>query len=282
MIISRIVLLNREGEEIKTFEERNTRVRLSSANTLPILSEPYFWDEQKQLESAEKYKDRIKRVFYPKEVQKETEPMLRDDIRRLELIKTFGYGKNVLEAGCSDGSVSLKIAEHENVKKIIGIDIRPSAIEDGKKLIKDLLRARKISAESALKVSLKCSTIADFYLSRKKVFDTVCAFEVFEHLAPQDLWPSFTRLYDLLKEKGNFFVSVPNRFHHKKYDIQKRSRWKWFDHRNFFSMLSLEMFLSRFFEQIKFYPLYPDERVEDSIYLICECKLKKNGTQNNR
>jgi 2-polyprenyl-3-methyl-5-hydroxy-6-metoxy-1,4-benzoquinol methylase len=235
--------------------------------------ENYIRDKKKQTASAEKYKDQIKRVYYQEDVDKETRKMLQDDIRRLKLIKEFSYGKNVLEVGCSDGTVSLKIAELPQVKKVLGIDIRKSAIEDGKKLIKDLLKRKEISKKTTEKVILlNCAT--EDLSSKYGKFDSVCAYEIFEHLAPQDLMPVFNNLFSFIKKEGNFFLSVPNRFPDSKYEKNKRSRWKWFDHRNFFSKAGLELFLSNFFEEIEFFPLYEKEKPEDSIYLICECRKK--------
>jgi 2-polyprenyl-3-methyl-5-hydroxy-6-metoxy-1,4-benzoquinol methylase len=199
--------------------------------------------------------------------------MLQDDIQRLKLMQKFNYGNRVLEAGCSDGSVSLKIAASPKVKQVIGFDVRQSAINDSKALIKDLLKKKIISQILSKKVKFIRTTIEELPKSLGR-FDSVCAYEVFEHLAPLHLWPAFLHLYQFIKPNGNFFISVPNRFPYTKYDRMKRSRWNWFDHRNFFSQISLELFLKNFFKEIRFYPLYPGEKVKDSLYLIAECRKK--------
>lgn len=271
MSIRQIALLDRKGEIIKSFGKGKKGFKSSSV--FPVVIDYYPWDQKKQHASAEKHKDQIKRVFYQDQIEEKVKNMLQDDIQRLKLVQKFPYGQKVLETGCSDGSVSIKIAELPKVKKVVGIDIRPSAIRDGKKLLKDLVKRKEISLQVAKKVSL-LNFANENLPARYGKFDSVCAFEIFEHLAPQDLLPVFQSTYKFLKKGGNFFMSVPNRFPHEKYEKWGRSRWRWFDHRNFFSQLSLEMFLKKFFKQVKFYPLYPGEKIKDGIYLICECRGK--------
>jgi SAM-dependent methyltransferase len=274
MRIKQVILLNKEGGIVDKFSKTGAKNNYSSSEIYPIVAENYIWDEVKQVKSAEKYKDQIKRVFYTDKVDEKVKIMLQDDIRRLELIKNFSYGKSVLEVGCSDGSASIKIAEIPEVKKVFGIDIRKSAVNDGKKLIKDLLKRKEIDKKIANKVRLENYTVENFPLKSGK-FDSVCAYEIFEHMAPQDMLPAFQHLYKFIKKGGKFFISVPNRFPDEKYDKLGRTRWKWSDHRNFFSKISLNNFLSDFFESVKFYSLYPGEKPENSIYLICECQGKK-------
>ncbi|MFA6159995.1 MAG: class I SAM-dependent methyltransferase [Parcubacteria group bacterium] len=273
MKIKQVVSLNKEGEAIDTFQQGKIKKNYLSSEIFPIMVEDYVWDQKRQERSAEKYKDQIKRVFYQDKVDEKIKIMLQDDIRRLELIKDFDYGKNILEVGCSDGSASIKIAENPKVKKVFGIDIRKSAINDGEKLIKDLLKRREIDKKIADKIRLGNYTVENFPLKFGK-FDSVCAYEIFEHMAPQNMLPAFQHLYKFIKKDGNFFISVPNRFPDEKYDRMGRTRWKWFDHRNFFSQASLELFLRNFFKKVDFFPLYENEKAEKSIYLICECRGK--------
>lgn len=273
MNINKIALLDRNGEIISLFTKDGEKNSVS-CEIYPVVVENYIWNEKMQNRSAEKYKDQIKRVFYQDKVEEKVKVMLQDDIKRLDLVKKFDYGKSVLEVGCSDGSASIKIAEIPKVKKVFGIDIRKSAINDGKKLIKDLLGRKEINKKVARKIRLENYTVENFPLKFGK-FDSVCAYEIFEHMAPQDMLPAFQYLYKFIKNNGKFFISVPNRFPDRKYDEMGRTRWKWFDHRNFFSKSSLENFLKSFFKEVKFYPLYSDEKSEKSIYLICECKGKK-------
>lgn len=274
--IKNVVFLNRFGEIIHTFPRQQTKRYLSN-ETFPVNADFYPWDKKRQLEFAEKYKDQIKRVFYPSTIDKKVKNMLQDDVRRLALLKKMPYQKKVLEVGCSDGSVSIKIAQNRGVRQVLGIDLRSSAISDGKKLIRNLIRRGEIDQQTAKKVILKKLAIEEIK-SKTGQFDSICAYEVFEHLVPQELLPSFLKLYRLLKKNGSFFISVPNRFCHPKYEKLGRSRWRWHDHKNFFSQLSLEMFLNNFFKKVKFYPLYSREKVKDSIYLIVQCRGKKYGT----
>lgn len=272
MKIKKVVFLDRNGETVGSMGDLKKETKSSA--TLPVIVDYYDWDLKKQVASAEKYKDQIKRVFYQDGVDRKVGVMLQDDVRRLELVQSFNYGLRVLEVGSSDGSVSIKIASQKNVKEILAIDIRQSAIDDGKKLIKDLIKRGDLSRENANKISLKRIAIEE--LSAKYgQFDSVCAYEIFEHLLPWDFMPVFKHLYKFIKPNGKFFISVPNRFPDIKYEKEGRSRWRWFDHRNFFSHLSLYLLLRNFFKEIKFYSLYPNEKTEKGLYLICECNGKK-------
>jgi 2-polyprenyl-3-methyl-5-hydroxy-6-metoxy-1,4-benzoquinol methylase len=273
MKTEQILFLNRRGEIIGV-PEKQTKKKIDSSTAFPIVVDYYDWDIGKQMESAEKYKDQIKRVFYNDGLDETTKVMLQDDVARLNLVSKFDYGSRILEVGSSDGSVSVKIAEQKKVKEILAIDIRQSAINDGKKLIRSLIKDGKITNLIAEKVSLKKYAIQDLP-ERYGKFDSVCAYEVFEHLSPWDMMPVFKHLYKFIKPNGKFFISVPNRFPDSKYEKQGRSRWYWFDHRNFFSQLSLSLFLTSFFKNVTFYPLYSGEKAGNSLYLICECRGKK-------
>ena len=272
MITKSVVFLNRGGEILGSLGEQSSRI--DSGGVFPVVVDYYDWDISKQAKSAEKYKDQIKRVFYQNETDEGVKRMLQDDIRRLDVVQKFDYGPRVLEVGSSDGAVSIKIAQRPKVKEILAIDIRQSAINDGKSLLKDLVKRKEVSAIVAKKVTLKKYAIEDLP-NRYGQFDSVCAYEIFEHLSPWDLMPVFKHLYKFIKPNGKFFISVPNRFPDKKYEKEGRSRWRWFDHRNFFSQLSLNLFLTSFFKDVRFYPLYPKEKTEKSLYLICECRGKK-------
>lgn len=273
MRTKQVFFLNREGEIIdKIGTARNTIP--DSRTAFPVVVDYYEWDINKQAKSAEKYKDQIRRVFYQNEIEGEVKPMIKDDIRRLEVVQGFNYGAKVLEVGSSDGTVSIKIAQQPKVKEVLAIDIRQSAIVDGKKLLKDLVKRGELTEKIAGKISLKKYAIEDLPSSYGQ-FDSVCAYEIFEHLSPWDLMPVFKHLYKFIKPTGAFFISVPNRFPDAKYEKEGRSRWRWFDHRNFFSQLSLQIFLTSFFKDVKFYSLYQGEKAEKSLYLICECRGKK-------
>lgn len=272
MDIKKVVLLNKTGDIIDSFEK--TAEVFNSSNIYPVVIEHYPWDQEKQHHSAETYKDQIKRVYTIDSVPEESKQMIQDDLRRIELVKMFNYGAQILEVGCSDGTISIKLAELPATKSILGIDIRQSAIDDGHALLKKLVEQKEITSAVADKVMLEKLRIEDLPTTYGQ-YDSVCAYEVFEHMSPQDFFPAFQHLYKFIKKDGTFFISVPNRFHHARYDQEKRSRWRWHDHRNFFSKVSLEMFLKDFFEEVKFYPLYDTETVDGSIYLICECRVKK-------
>lgn len=271
MDIKHTILLDRSG---KILDFTNNKHPVNSLNCLPIVADYYLWRPADQLNSAEKYKDQIKRVFFQDEVEQPVKVMLQDDIQRLNLIKKFSYGQQILEIGASDGSVSIKIAQQTKVKKIIAIDIRQSAIIDGRKLLKDLVISGEIKKSTADKITLKKCALENLPINTGQ-FDSVCAYEIFEHLVPWEMMSAFTHIYNFIKPRGKFFISVPNRFPAKHYEQEGRSRWKWFDHRNFFSQLGLELFLRSFFREVKFRSLYKNDLPGESIYLIAECYGKK-------
>ncbi len=259
--IKKYISLNKHGKELEKVKD------FDSGNIYPYVSDAYEWSDEEFLNSANKYKDEIKRVY---DVNSEKEYMIQDDRQRIKVIKNLPYGKTVLEVGCSDGTVSLAIAENDNVKQVTGIDIRKDVIKDYNNLIIKLSKENKIKKEIVNKVKIEVSSISD-YAKKNIKFDTVCAYEVLEHIQPNDFYPTINKLIKLLKPNGNLLISVPNRYCLDKYEKEGRSRWNWHDHKNYFSRLSLEIHLNKYFDQVKFIPHYADEESKDGIYLIASC-----------
>jgi len=269
----KVIYLHGDGEESKPEKETCSN---KSEIFYPVVLDDTIWTEDKQIESAEKWKDKIKRVFDPSSVPPEKKNMLQDDLRRIEITKGFLFGKKVLEFGCSDGTISMCIAKNPNVMKVTGVDIRKSAIEDANELKKELLTNGFFNEKEESKLDF-IQTVGGINTLKKQLpkMDTVCAFEVLEHIHPNSMIEIFEALYHLLKRNGNMFVSVPNRYPNEKYVKEGRHRWPWYDHKNFFSKISLELFLKEYFTEVTFVPLYDNEMPHESIYLICECKGKK-------
>jgi len=134
--IKKYISLNKHGKELEKVKD------FDSGNIYPYVSDAYEWSDEEFLNSANKYKDEIKRVY---DVNSEKEYMIQDDRQRIKVIKNLPYGKTVLEVGCSDGTVSLAIAENDNVKQVTGIDIRKDVIKDYNNLIIKLSKENKIT-----------------------------------------------------------------------------------------------------------------------------------------
>ncbi len=257
-----------DGREIFKYKHASKN---RGETTIPIVLDDKKWNLKKQEESAEKYKDEIKRIFDLNNVEKGREESIKDDIARVKLITSFDYGANVLEFGCSDGTVSLHISKNPKVKKVIGVDVRKSAIKDANDLLKKKTKDKFLTVSQAQKIHFMRGDITRLFPPTVK-FDTICAFEVLEHIHPSQFNHVFKSLYGLLKPGGKMFITLPNRYPNDKYEKLKRHRWPWPDHKNFFTEISLKSLLGPYFKKIMFYPLYRGEKASESIYLTCVCE----------
>lgn len=227
------------------------------------------YNKKKHIEEAEKYRDRIgDRLFHPKKVESDKRHLIKDDIQRVKKVLSLPFGEKVLDVGCSDGSVTIEIAKKNTVKKIIGVDIASSAIKEAREKCRSLKQSLK------RKISFQEDFIEDLDFP-DNYFDTISACETLEHIGQGQLKKAIDNLVRMLKKDGNMIITVPNRKPAKNYVMQKRDRWKWPTHYNFFTFNSLKNILKRYFKIVVFYPLYKMEKVEDSIYLICNCYKKR-------
>lgn len=257
-----------DGREI--FKQKHAN-KNKGETIIPIVLDDKKWDLKKQEESADKYKDEIKRILDLNNVEKGREESIKDDIARVKLVASFDYGANVLEFGCSDGTVSLYISKNKKVKKIIGVDVRKSAIRDANNLLKKKTKDKFLTVSQAKKIHFIRGNIEKLFPTTRK-FDTICAFEVLEHIHPSQFNQVFQSLHNLLKDGGKMFITLPNRYPNDKYEKLKRHRWPWPDHKNFFTELSLKSLLEPHFKKITFYRLYKGEKPSESIYLTCVCE----------
>ncbi len=264
----RIIGLHGDGTEVHVSKGETP---CNGKKIIPLVLDDKEWSLEEQEAHANKYKDEIKRILDIENPEAGREESIYDDKARVDLITSFEYGKNVLEFGCSDGTVSLFISRNKNVETVTGIDIRASAIQDANELKARAIKDKIITAGNAKKVTFLRGDIAQMEFPQKQ-FDTVCAFEVLEHIHPLQFHGVFMSLYGLLKKGGTMLITLPNRYPNSKYEKEERHRWPWPDHKNFFTELSLMVLLEPHFRNITFYPLYSGEDSGESIYLTCVCE----------
>lgn len=232
-------------------------------------SQSCYYTEEQHRSLSEEYRDRGKDLLlYPEKVPHECKHLIPDDIKRVETILALPYGKKVLDVGCSDGTVTLKIAKGGCT--VTGIDIAASAIGEAEEQRKACL------PEIARKVNFQIGTVEGLPFP-EGTFDTVCAFEFLEHVGRSQLHQAVSNLQRALKPQGNLLFSTPNRYPRESYTKEDRARWKYPSHLHFFSKLSLQHLLQQYFQTVRFVSMRENEPVEDSIYLIGEAKGKKNG-----
>ena len=103
----------------------------------------------------------------------------------------------VLSLGCGEGQMERLLAPR--VKRIVGFDISPVAIE----------RARQLSAQAGLSnLSFEVADITEVHLSGR--FDAISAFSLLHHLDDQTILRVLTSSRSLLKPSGVFYTYDPN------------------------------------------------------------------------
>lgn len=227
------------------------------------------YSKMKHLKEAEKYRDRIgDRLLHPGKVDPDKKHLIKDDIWRVKRILAPPFGKRVLDVGCSDGTVTIEIAKKWNCRKVIGVDISPSAIKEAKEKLKPL------NSSLRKRISFLEEFIEDLDFP-SNYFDTISACETLEHVGEGQVKFAMDNLVRMLKKNGNMIITVPNRHPATKYIRMKRDRWNWPTHHNYFTYDSLKKFLKGYFNNLRFYPLYRNDHTKESIYLVCNCWNKR-------
>ena len=134
-----IMALDKDGEETSVlFKKNGDEVE---KKYFPIVMEHYKWSKEEQIAKAEKFRDRIEYLYHPEDdVDHPMLPIWRfDDTARLEATLKLPFGKKVLEAGCSSGTVSIEVAKLSIVQEVVGVDIRIDAINRAKLLVEELV-----------------------------------------------------------------------------------------------------------------------------------------------
>lgn len=270
-----VVGVDRTGNEVSVLASKNGVTRDTATNIFPVVVDEYEWTREEQIKRAQQFRDRIEYIYSPE--NDSTHPMLAtwrlDDTARLKTTLALPFGAKVLETGCSSGTVTIEIAKLPQVSEVVGIDLRPDAIATADGLLNTLRTQGKISTSDAAKVRFEVSAIEDLKTT-DGYYDSVCAFEVLEHLTISDFHNAMKNMLRLLSPAGTFFMSVPNRYPDQFYTDAKRSRWNAPDHKNYFSKESLEWLLTPYFGQVTFHSV-DDRPVDKGVYLFAEGKGKK-------
>lgn len=269
-----LVSLDRKGNEGEVLDSR-THSR-HHARKFPIVTDAYDWSRQDQLKGATMHRDRIEYIFEPeKDVM---DPRLAtwrlDDTARIKAISSLQFGEKVLETGCSSGTVSIKIAELPTVKQVVGVDLRKDAIEKAEQLTESLASQHRLRADTPLKLTFMHAAIEELtYMSG--YFDSVCAFEILEHMTLSDFHAAVKSMQKFLSDEGTFFVSVPNRYPHQDFEAARRTRWNAPDHKNYFSRYSLSFLLRKHYERVHIIEGVDTLDPDNGVYLLAECSGKK-------
>lgn len=270
-----VVGVDRSGNEVSVLAAKKGVTREKAVNVFPVVIDEYEWTREEQIKRAQQFRDRIEYIYSPE--NDSTHPMLAtwrlDDTARLKTTLALPFGKKVLETGCSSGTVAIEIAKLKTVQEVVGIDLRPDAIATANGLLATLRTQGNISAEDAGKVRFEVSAIEDL-ASADGYYDSVCAFEVLEHLTLTDFHKAMANMLRLLSPSGAFLMSVPNRYPDAFYTEAKRARWNAPDHKDYFSKESLEWLLKPYFKEVTFHSV--DNRpVDKGVYLFAEGRGKK-------
>lgn len=178
-----------------------------------------------------------------------------EHMARYAFITPFlGLEEIALDAGCGHGIGLAYLSPY--VKQIIGFD-------------KDINFPYGKQLQRGKNVNLIAMDIKDLALKGKK-FDVISLFELIEHLRELDTF--FIKLLPLLKEKGLFVVSTPNKDF---FSPNMRYPWNPFHFREY-NLKELKQFLKKFFKEVQIYGQHfkpkfitkasPDDKKEDFLF----------------
>ena len=142
--------------------------------------------------------------------------------------KLIGDEKYVLEIGCSEGFGTVLLGE--TAKKVVGIDFDKKAISEAKKSF------------SSVKIEFRA---ADFLSKKIDAFDALVAFDVIEHIYPENAKKFFESVCKNLKKQGICIIGTPN-----KTAEQYASKTSRISHVNLYTWDRLRDTLEKYFNQV--------------------------------
>lgn len=207
---------------------------------------------------AECYRDHLgDRLYRPEQVPKNQRHLIPDDLQRVKRLLEFPVQGRVLEVGCSDGTLLREVYRRWPVKKATGVDVAASAIAEAQQGQETPDTFQWIHAD-----------FLDWGGTIDDRFEAIYACEFLEHLWDWQLDRALGHLARLLTPGGVLIVSVPNACPDARYVKEGRARWNWPSHHLLFDRFLLNARLKPFFTELDWRPLYRDEFVHESIYLI--------------
>jgi len=120
-----------------------------------------------------------------------------------ELDKAGGHCQTVIDLGFGRGEISVKLAQHPNVKKVLAIDYSMAAGHFLLSLIRD-------NDALADKIDVLITDAAQFMrLLRDTEINHIVAFDVIEHLVPNDIVTIFRYAARIMPKGGKIFAITP-------------------------------------------------------------------------
>lgn len=189
--------------------------------------------------TAGPWADRIgDRLDHPERVPPEFQHLIADDQQRVARILSIPVAGHVLDVGCSDRSITKRIAQRWLGATVVGVD-------------KDEWDIRQPPP-------------------RAEPFDAIFCCEVLEHLTDREAHLARTHLLARLKPEGTLVITVPNIRCALHYTVGCRDRWRWPDHRSAWRYEKLHKFLVGAGLTVTFHRIYPADTVKTGIWLFCE------------
>jgi ubiquinone/menaquinone biosynthesis C-methylase UbiE len=171
-------------------------------------------------------------------------------LSRYEFSSRFCSGK-VLDLACGVGYGSLFLSINDAISEITACDISEEALSYGRKMFSN----HKISFQNQTAIQIPFDDCS---------YDAYVSLETFEHIKDVDIYLS--EAYRVLKKKGIFIVSVPNKKFYFDAGIKNEFHFNEMYFNQFYSKLI------QFFPCVHmFYQYFPVEKVEGNF-------AKKNGT----
>jgi predicted SAM-dependent methyltransferase len=199
---------------------------------------------------AERWKDRLgDRLFHPDWVRDEDRHLIPDDwqrVRAIAKIRPDTKPVHILEVGCGDGTMTGFIQEAHPCAIVQAVDVEEWDIRQ--------------SAPAHL----------------KGPYTVIYCCEVLEHLTYSDAYATMKNLLQVLSPGGHLILSVPNSEPALHYTAGCRDRWRWPDHRSWWTRRTFQELLRSQLRSatVTWYPLYPEDQIaEHSIWLIAMARF---------